>query len=107
LAARSTVTGETSAAIAARVSAARERQLARQGKTNRELGGCEVDEVCRPDTAGEILLREAGERFGWSARAYYRVLKVARTIADLAGAATPSAAQIGEAIQYRRAFNAL
>ena len=73
----------------ARVSAARDRQLARQGKTNRELGGREVDEVCRPDAAGEALLREAGERFGWSARAYYRVLKVARTIADLAGADVP------------------
>ncbi len=56
------------------------------------------------DAAGEALLREAGERFGWSARAYYRVLKVARTIADLAGAAMPTAAQIAEAIQYRRAF---
>ncbi|CAB3663309.1 YifB family Mg chelatase-like AAA ATPase [Paraburkholderia rhynchosiae] len=104
LSARSKVAGETSAVIASRVNAARERQLARQGKTNRELSGKEVDEVCRPDAAGEALLREAGERFGWSARAYYRVLKVARTIADLAGASMPSAAQVGEAIQYRRAF---
>ncbi|AFT84380.1 YifB family Mg chelatase-like AAA ATPase [Paraburkholderia phenoliruptrix] len=104
LSARSTAAGESSEAIARRVHAARERQLARQGKTNRELSGREVDEVCRPDAAGEALLREAGERFGWSARAYYRVLKVARTIADLAGASMPSAAQIGEAVQYRRAF---
>jgi magnesium chelatase family protein len=104
LAARSATTGEASATIARRVCAARERQLLRQGKTNRELGGREVDEVCRPDAAGEALLREAGERFGWSARAYYRVLKVARSIADLAGAAMPSAAQIAEAIQYRRAL---
>lgn len=104
LSARAHAAGETSAAIARRVLAARERQLARQGKTNRELTGKEVDEVCRPDAAGEALLREAGERFGWSARAYYRVLKVARTIADLAGASMPSAAQIGEAVQYRRAF---
>ncbi|MGF6769364.1 magnesium chelatase family protein [Paraburkholderia sp. GAS199] len=107
LSARKTVSGEASAAIARRVGEARERQLARQGKPNRELGGREVDEVCRPDQAGESLLREAGERFGWSARAYYRVLKVARTIADLAGVATPSAAQIGEAIQYRRAFQSV
>ncbi|RDK04178.1 YifB family Mg chelatase-like AAA ATPase [Paraburkholderia lacunae] len=107
LSARKAVTAEASAAIAERVSAARARQLARQGKTNRELGGREVDDVCRPDSAGEALLREAGERFGWSARAYYRVLKVARTIADLAGAAAPSAAQIGEAIQYRRAFGSV
>jgi magnesium chelatase family protein len=107
LAARTTTAGEASAAIAERVSAARERQRSRQGKTNRELGGREVDDVCRPDAAGEMLLREAGERFGWSARAYYRVLKVARTIADLAGAAMPSAAQIAEAIQYRRAFGSV
>ena len=107
LSARSSASGETSAVIGARVKLARERQLSRQGKTNRELTGREVDEVCRPDPAGEILLREAGERFGWSARAHYRVLKVARTIADLAGAAMPSAAQIGEAIQYRRAFGSL
>ncbi|MEC5408379.1 YifB family Mg chelatase-like AAA ATPase [Paraburkholderia sp. MPAMCS5] len=107
LSARSNAVGETSVVIARRVNLARERQLARQGKTNRELSGREVDEVCRPDAAGETLLREAGERFGWSARAYYRVLKVARTIADLAGARMPSAAQVGEAIQYRRAFNAV
>jgi len=104
LSARSNAVGETSAVIATRVNVARERQLARQGKTNRELSGKEVDAVCRPDAAGEALLREAGERFGWSARAYYRVLKVARTIADLAGTSMPSAAQVGEAVQYRRAF---
>lgn len=107
LSARASVTGEASAPIARRVSAARERQLKRQGMTNRELGGRQVDEVCRPDAEGEALLREAGERFGWSARAYYRVLKVARTIADLAGTAMPNAAQIGEAIQYRRAFSSV
>jgi magnesium chelatase family protein len=101
LSARSSNTNEPSASIAARVSEARARQLARQGKTNRELSGREVDEVCRPDAAGE-----AGDRFGWSARAYYRVLKVARTIADLAGAEAPSGAQIAEAVQYRRAFAA-
>jgi magnesium chelatase family protein len=56
-----------------------------------------VDEVCQTDAAGEALLREAGDRFGWSARAYYRVLKVARTIADLAGADSPTGAQIAEA----------
>jgi magnesium chelatase family protein len=104
LATRAQAPGETSAAIAARVNTARERQLSRQGKTNRELSGRDTDEVCRPDTAGETLLREAGERFGWSARAYYRVLKVARTIADLAGAPMPNSSHIAEAIQYRRVF---
>ncbi len=105
LASRAATPGEPSAAIAPRVAAARQRQLARQGKTNRELSGRETDEVCRPDNAGEALLREAGERFGWSARAYYRALKVARTIADLAGAAMPEAAHVAEAVQYRRAFS--
>ncbi len=104
LAARAHTTGEPSAIIAARVHAARARQLSRQGKTNRELSGRDTDEVCCPDAAGETLLREAGERFGWSARAYYRVLKVARTIADLAGADMPASSHIAEAIQYRRVF---
>jgi magnesium chelatase family protein len=104
LSTRSATSSEPSAAIAARVSAARARQLARQGKTNRELSGREVDEVCRPDASGEALLREAGDRFGWSARAYYRVLKVARTIADLTGTDMPTSGQIAEAVQYRRAF---
>jgi magnesium chelatase family protein len=104
LSARQVGTSESSAAVSARVSAARERQHVRQGKTNRELNGREVDAVCRPDAAGEALLREAGERFGWSARTYYRVLKVARTIADLSGDTMPSSAQIAEAVQYRRAL---
>jgi magnesium chelatase family protein len=70
LSARSATKGEASAAVARRVAIARERQIDRQGKTNRELDGREVDAVCRPDATGEALLREAGERFGWSARAY-------------------------------------
>jgi magnesium chelatase family protein len=104
LSARATEQGESSATVARRVAAARKRQRARQGKMNRELSGREVDQVCRPDASGELLLREASERFGWSARAYYRVLKVARSIADLAGDEVPNAAHIAEAIQYRRVF---
>lgn len=103
LAERGATPAEPSAAVARRVAAARERQLMRQGKTNQMLSGRETDAFCRLDPTGERLLREAGERFHWSARAYYRVLKVARTIADLAGDAAPDAAQIGEAIRYRRA----
>ncbi|MBF5009484.1 YifB family Mg chelatase-like AAA ATPase [Burkholderia pseudomultivorans] len=104
LAARLSTPGEPSAAVAARVAQARARQLARQGKTNHMLSGRETDTLCRPTDEGERLLREAGERFGWSARAYYRVLKVARTIADLNGDPLPTAAQIAEAIRYRRAL---
>ncbi|QGZ60447.1 YifB family Mg chelatase-like AAA ATPase [Paraburkholderia acidisoli] len=102
LAARAHAAAEPSAAIAARVQAARATQLARQGKTNRELTGRETDTVCQLDAAGEALLREAAERFGWSARAHYRVLKVARTIADLAQTAMPDAVHVAEAVQYRR-----
>ncbi|HDR9804270.1 TPA: YifB family Mg chelatase-like AAA ATPase [Burkholderia cenocepacia] len=107
LATRATAPGEPSAAVAARVAQARTLQLARQGKTNHMLSGRETDDLCRPTDEGERLLREAGERFGWSARAYFRVLKVARTIADLAGDPLPTAAQIAEAIRYRRALTAL
>ena len=107
LATRVTAPGEPSAAVAARVAQARALQLHRQGKTNHMLSGRETDDLCRPTNEGERLLREAGERFGWSARAYYRVLKVARTIADLAGDPLPTASQIAEAIRYRRALTAL
>ncbi|AGR73377.1 YifB family Mg chelatase-like AAA ATPase [Burkholderia pseudomallei] len=104
LAERPAAAGESSETVAARVALARERQFARQRKTNHMLTGRETDTLCRPDSTGETLLRDAGERFRWSARAYYRVLKVARTIADLAGDDAPSAAHIAEAIRYRRAF---
>lgn len=107
LASRATAPGEPSVAVAARVAHARALQLDRQGKTNHMLSGRETDDLCRPTDEGERLLREAGERFGWSARAYFRVLKVARTIADLAGDPLPTAAQIAEAIRYRRALTAL
>ena len=107
LATRASAPGEPSAAVAARVAQARALQLDRQGKTNHMLSGRETDDLCRPTDEGERLLREAGERFGWSARAYFRVLKVARTIADLAGDPLPTAAQIAEAIRYRRALTAL
>ncbi|MGU7814037.1 YifB family Mg chelatase-like AAA ATPase [Burkholderia sp. AW49-1] len=107
LASRATAPGEPSAAVAARVAHARALQRDRQGKTNHMLSGRETDDLCRPTDDGERLLREAGERFGWSARAYFRVLKVARTIADLAGDPLPTAAQIAEAIRYRRALTAL
>jgi magnesium chelatase family protein len=102
LSARVVERGESSASVAARVAAARNIQMQRQGKINRDLDGREADEVCRPDSAGETLLRAAGERFGWSARAYYRVLKVVRTIADLARADMPDASHVAEAVQYRR-----
>jgi magnesium chelatase family protein len=95
-------TGEPSATVRSRVAAARERQLARQGRPNAVLTPREVDRWCRPDAAGETLLKQAIARLGLSARAYHRVLKVARTIADLAAAEAIAVAHVAEAIQYRR-----
>ena len=94
--------GETSDTVRARVAVARERQLARQGKPNALLSAREIDEHCVPEETGATLLKQAISRLGLSARAYHRVLKVARTIADLAGNASISGDQVAEAIQYRR-----
>ena len=96
--------GEPSAAILARVEQAFERQLTRQGKANNLLSTKEIDLHCQPDAAAEQLLRSAMIKLNWSARAYHRVLKVARTIADLAGVGQISQAHVAEAIQYRRAL---
>lgn len=74
---------EGSASIRARVARAREYQLARQGKTNQLLQGREIDEVCALDARSHKLLDDAMERLRLSARAYHRILKVARTVADL------------------------
>lgn len=96
--------GEPSAAIAARVARAHALQLARQGMPNQRLGPRDIDRYCRPDAAGERLLRAAMQQLDWSARAYHRVLKVARTVADLDDAEQLAAEHIAEAIQYRRAL---
>jgi len=93
---------ETSAVVAARVARALGRQRARQGKPNAWLESKEVDMHCAPDAPGATLLKAAFARFSLSARAYHRILKVARTIADLAGADATSAAHVAEAISYRR-----
>jgi magnesium chelatase family protein len=94
--------GDDSAMVRARSSAARERAQARQGKPNALLATREIDKHCAPDDKGETLLKQAISRLGLSARAYHRILKVARTIADLAGADKIAGAHVAEAIQYRR-----
>ena len=96
--------GESSAAIAQRVARAAAVQQARQNKPNHLLGTKEIERHGKPDLAGEQLLKSAIARLNWSARAYHRVLKLARTIADLAGADKVGQAHVAEAIQYRRAL---
>jgi magnesium chelatase family protein len=94
--------GETSSQAAERVAVARGRQLERQNKTNSQLTPGEIDTHCTPDEAGLTLLKAATQKFNLSARAYHRVLKLARTIADLAGQPGVGSAQVAEAIAYRR-----
>jgi magnesium chelatase family protein len=97
--------GEDSASVRARVCAARHAQHARYGaggpRTNAALRGRLVPTWCRPDARGRNLLRRAIETMGLSARGYDRVLKVARTIADLTGAEAVVAEHVAEALQYR------
>ena len=96
---------EPSAAIRARVNAAREIQKARFAGTdvlcNAQMTPAMVGEFCRLDDAGERLLKGAFERLGLTARSHDRLLRVARTIADLDGAADIDASHIAEAVQYR------
>ncbi|MGQ9598876.1 MAG: YifB family Mg chelatase-like AAA ATPase [Anaerolineae bacterium] len=97
--------GEPSAAIRQRVEAARERQRRRfEGShllTNADMGPAEVREYCPLDEAGRSLLRAAMQQLQMSARAYHRILKLARTIADLAGSEKIQTVHLAEAIQYR------
>jgi len=104
--------GESSALIRARVDRARGVQLARfEGRKifcNAQMSARDLRRYCRPDAAAEKLLETAMSRFALSARAYTRILKVARTIADLDGQPEIGAAGVAEAIQYRsldRAFH--
>jgi magnesium chelatase family protein len=97
--------GEPSAAIQSRVEAARERQRQRFDGTglmsNADMGPAEVRTFCQIDDAGKSLLRAAMHQLQMSARAYHRILKLSRTIADLAGSDGIETAHLAEAIQYR------
>jgi len=94
--------GESSDLIRQRVGAARQLAVARQGKANADLSPKEIDLHCKTEVEGEGLLRQAMARLNLSARAYHRILKVARTIADLANAEGVSATHVAEAVHYRR-----
>jgi magnesium chelatase family protein len=94
--------GETSATVRERVIAARARALQRAGKANGALGPREVDRDCPLREADAALLERAVERLGLSARAFHRILRVARTIADLAQSPAIETAHLAEAIALRR-----
>ena len=100
--------GETSAAVAERVAAARKLQDKRyEGhenlRTNADAQGTVLEEIASPDEEGRALLSKAAERFGLTARGYHRVLRVARTIADLEGSDDLRRPHVAEAISYRMA----
>lgn len=95
-------TAETSEQVRTRVSRARHRQLERQGKANNVLEQKEIEVYCPLKDSDYQLVEKAITRLGLSARAYHRILKVARTIADLAGSRDINTEHLSEAIGYRR-----
>jgi magnesium chelatase family protein len=104
---------ESSADVARRVHVARSRQTARYARlppdrrvrTNAEADGELLDEIAAPEEAGRALLVRAAERMRLSARGYHRVLRVARTLADLDGEPVVARRHIAEALSYRRGFD--
>jgi len=97
--------GESSASVRGRVCRAHALQHQRQQCSNHQLTSKQIDFFCIPDPEGKALLSQAIDKFGLSARAYHRVLRVARTIADLADAEEITAAHVAEAIHYRRSLD--
>ena len=93
---------ETSQQVRARVEVARQRQQQRTGKANHQLGSKETETFCKLDEKDRMLLEQAIDRLGLSARAAHRILRVARTVADLAGSDNIETSHLSEAISYRR-----
>ena len=98
-------TPESSAEVKRRVDAARAIQAGRLAGSgtacNAQIAPAQLGEFCRLDSAGEALMKNAFQRMGLTARSHDRILRVARTIADLDGEADIGAAHLAEAIQYR------
>lgn len=94
--------GEGTQAVRERSVQARDRALQRQGKANNLLQGREIDREVALDAAAAKFLHTASARLGWSARSTHRAMKVARTIADLAGSESTTVSHVAEAVQYRR-----
>jgi magnesium chelatase family protein len=94
--------GETTAAVQARCIAARARAVQRQGLPNQALQGQQIDAHVLLEPAAAKFVQTAANKLGWSARGIHRTLKIARTIADLAGATHTEVSHVAEAVQYRR-----
>ena len=92
---------EASAKIRKRVISAREIALSRCGKTNNLLSVQEIQQFCQPGEQGNDLLEQVMDKFGLSHRAYHRILKLSRTIADLSGSNNIEISHLSEAIGYR------
>ncbi|MCP5162352.1 MAG: YifB family Mg chelatase-like AAA ATPase [Hahellaceae bacterium] len=99
---RKDVVSESSAQVKERVMAARQRQMARQGMRNQDLSGAQLEESCALDSQSRLLLESALNRLGLSARALHRVMRVARTIADLEARQDITTRHLTEALGYRK-----